>query len=236
MRPSGTLFDEAFYIRINEARWAAAERLLAQVQGASTGPLTTCLDVGCGVGWFTERLGTRDLRVEGLDGRRSNIDEARRRVPGIVFHCLDIQDPNDTAGLPSYDLVVCFGLLYHTENPFQVVRNLRRLTSKVLLLESIVIPGASPTAWLVTESDNETQGLTTYALIPTRSCLLKMLEAAGFAYRYEYAASIAHDDFTESAARHRRRRFFAASTVPLRADQLVETAAVHAPKYDFTRR
>jgi SAM-dependent methyltransferase len=231
-----TLFDEAFYLRINEARWAAAERLLAQVERASAVTLRSCLDVGCGVGWFTARLATRGLRVEGLDGRPANLEEARRRVPGVVFHGLDIQAPNDTAGLPSYDLVVCFGLLYHTENPFQVVRNLRRLTRNVLLLESIVIPGESPTAWLVTESDNETQGLTTYALIPTRACLLKMLEAAGFPYRYEYAGSIAHEDFTESAARHRRRRFFVASRVPLKADQLVETTAVHAPKYDFTRR
>ena len=43
-----------------------------------------------------------------------------------------------------YDLTFCFGLLYHTENPFQVVRNLERFTRKVLFVETMVLPTDEP--------------------------------------------------------------------------------------------
>lgn len=231
-----SLFDEPYYISINHARWAAAEQVLAALQDEAGLSLTTCLDVGCGPGWFSQRLAHRGLAVEGLDGRPANVELARQRLPGCRFHLANIESEGTVNGLGPYDLVFCFGLLYHTENPFRVIRNLRRVTRRVLFLESIIVPLESPCAWLVEESQNETQGLTSFALVPSHTCLTKMLQAAGFVHVYDCAVPVSHEDFAESATRHRRRRLFVASPAPLCAPDLVAVPPVTTPKFDFTKR
>jgi SAM-dependent methyltransferase len=229
------LFDEGFYLRINEARWDMAERVIRQIREAARMELATCLDVGCGPGWFSERLSSLGLRVEGLEGRLENVEAARRRVPGVRFHHLDIESEPSIGGLGTYDLVFCFGLLYHTENPFRVIRNLRRLTSKVLLVETRVIPDEAPSARLVSENVNETQGLTHHAWILSRAALVKMLQVSGFANVYEYVAPLDHEDFRETPTRHRIRRVFLASDLPLGNGDLALLPPAEAPKFTFEK-
>ncbi|MGH7388991.1 MAG: class I SAM-dependent methyltransferase [Candidatus Rokuibacteriota bacterium] len=228
-------FKTAAYLGINRARWAAARRILVGLR-TSGWSLDTCLDVGCGQGWFSERLAHLGLRVDGLDGRPDNVAEARRRVPGARFRAADIVKSETLARLPSYDLVFCFGLLYHTETPFMAVRNLRRLTRELLLLESIVLPDLAPCACLVDEGTNETQGLTFHAFIPSQTCLVKMLQAAGFPHVHEYVGSVAHADFHESETRHRKRRILVAANRSVAIRELAPIPPVAAPKRDFWTR
>jgi SAM-dependent methyltransferase len=230
-----TLFDEPYYLAINRARWVVAERTLEGLRDAGGARLRTCLDVGCGPGWFSERLAARGLEVVGLDGRAATVAEARRRCPAIRFEHGDVESESLAERLGRFDLVFCFGLLYHTENPFRVVRNLRRMADKLLFAETMVIPDEVPCARLVAENVNETQGLTHYAFVPSRACVVKMLQAAGFRHVYEDVGSVDHEDFRETAARHRRRAVFVASAELLGLDHLVAVPDVPAPKYDFTR-
>jgi 2-polyprenyl-3-methyl-5-hydroxy-6-metoxy-1,4-benzoquinol methylase len=198
--------------------------------------LKNCLDVGCGVGWFSERLLALGLKVEALDGRQENVAEARRRVAGVRFHVANIAAESEMASFPRYDLVFCFGVMYHTEVPLLVVRNLRRLTKKILLLETIVIPRNGPCAWLVEEGENETQGLTFHAFIPSRTCMLKMLQVSGFEHVYEYLGPVKHEDFEETLTRHRKRRVFLASSIALSMDRIVLAPQIAARKYAFAKR
>jgi hypothetical protein len=46
----------------------------------------------------------------------------------------------DTYGLGEFDVVLCFGFLYHMENPFNVLKRLRNVTGGLLLLETHVAP------------------------------------------------------------------------------------------------
>lgn len=233
---SVVLFDEPYYIRINEARWAVAKQLLVGIQDQCEVQLKTCLDVGSGPGWFTQRLATLGLAVEGLEGRVENVQAAQARLPQVPFYHVNVESEQEVATFKPCDLTFCFGLLYHTENPFRVLRNLRRLTKKVLLIESMLIPSESPCAWLIGENVNETQGLTSYAMIPSRTSLIKMLESAGFPYRYEYQGPVEHEDFQETEARYRRRGIFVASSMALSLNQLYLLPAIAIPKYDFTKR
>jgi 2-polyprenyl-3-methyl-5-hydroxy-6-metoxy-1,4-benzoquinol methylase len=231
---TSTLFDLPIYEEINEARWAVAERTLDAL--AAAGPaLRTCLDVGSGVGWFAQRLRGRGLTVRGLEGREGNLQEARRRVPGVEFLLADVESDRlaDTVG-PA-DLVLCFGLLYHVENPFRVVRNLRALTGAVLILETQIVPRPEALAWLVAENTNETQGLTAHALVPSASALEKMLQVAGFEHVYRNLDQPRHEDFEETDTRHRRRGLYVASRRPLALSHLQAVGPVVAPKYDYTR-
>jgi 2-polyprenyl-3-methyl-5-hydroxy-6-metoxy-1,4-benzoquinol methylase len=229
------LFDESFYLRINQARWEMAERVISQIRAGAAMELSTCLDVGCGPGWFSERLAGLELRVEGVEGRLENVEAARRRVPAVRFHHLDIEAEHGIGALAAYDLVFCFGLLYHTENPFRVIRNLRRLTRKVLFVETQLIPDEAPSARLVSENVNETQGLTHHAWILSRAALAKMLQVSGFANVYEYVTPLDHEDFRETPTRHRVRRVFLASELPIRSEELAPFPLVPAPKLTFDK-
>jgi 2-polyprenyl-3-methyl-5-hydroxy-6-metoxy-1,4-benzoquinol methylase len=105
--------------------------------------------VGAGVGFFSQTLLECGLNVCGIEGRAENVSEARKRFPHIPFGQADIQE-RSTLELGKFDLVLCFGLLYHLENPLLAIRNLHALTGKCLLLESMCIvsipmPSALPT-------------------------------------------------------------------------------------------
>lgn len=231
-----SLFDQDFYQAINRARWDVAAALLEQLTVMYPRTVSTCLDAGCGPGWFSEKLRAAGLQVAGIDGRESNIALARERVTGGRFHVGDLESESIVPRLGSFDLVFCFGLLYHTENPFRVLRNLKAMTKELLLLETQVIPGDEPTARLVSENANDTQGLTFYSLIPTKPCLSVMLHAVGYSQVYEYVGEIRHEDFVDGPTRFKRRGVFLASMLPLALPEWVPMPAYAASKYDYTKR
>ena len=203
------LFDADYYIEINLKRWAVAERLLDQLP-----ELHTCLDVGCGPGWFSARLAARGLAVLALDGRAELIEEARRRTPSILFSVANVQSLDAMAAIPAVDIVFCFGLLYHLENPFAAIRNLRRCTRKHLLIETQILPASEPYARLISEGRNETQGLDFHSLVLSRAALVKMLFVAGFRSVERYVGDVDHEDFQDTPAKKHRREIFLIGDLP----------------------
>ncbi|ELR97719.1 bifunctional 2-polyprenyl-6-hydroxyphenol methylase/3-demethylubiquinol 3-O-methyltransferase UbiG [Gloeocapsa sp. PCC 73106] len=229
------LFDQSYYISINEARWQVCEAILKEIQSKQQITLNTCLDVGCGPGWFADKLVRLGLKVQGVDGRDDLIEIARERVSAANFIQIDVESKTAMSHLPVADLIFCLGLIYHTENPFRVIRNLCSLAPKILLIESIIIPGEQPITWLVEEGTNETQGLTYHALIPSRNCLVKMLQIAGMSHIYQYTGAIAHEDFQETDTKYRRRELFIAAQIPLNISNCQELPELKTPKYDFSK-
>ena len=67
---------------------------------------------------------------------------AARDYLGLVNHDVRQLDARliDTYGLNPFDVVLCFGLLYHMENPFNVLKRLRNVTGRLLLLETHAAP------------------------------------------------------------------------------------------------
>ncbi len=206
-KPADIVFDRPASLAINDARAVTLRALLNQLDPART--WRTALDVGCGVGHFARRLHEWGYRVVAFDGRESNLVEARKRVPAVVFHRFDVEDPQ-VRQLESFDLVLCFGLLYHLENPFAAVRNLAALTTHALFIETIIAPGDGPTASLVDEFRGEDQGLRHLALIPTQLAFTKMLYRSGFAHVYQVRELPDHDDFRATEHEHQKRTMFVA--------------------------
>jgi len=229
------LFDEPYYIKINEVRWRIAKHVLDEICLKNKQHLSTCIDVGCGPGWFTEKLLALEMSVIGLEGRLELVQEAKRRLPETKFYHIDVESKTQILSIPAADLVFCFGLLYHTENPFRVIRSLSILTKKVLFIESIIIPESTPITWLVEEGKNVTQGLTHLAMIPSRTCVIKMLQSSGFEYVYEYLGKIEHNDFIETDTRYKRRGIFIASRDSLIINDFVLLSVITTPKYDFSK-
>lgn len=212
------IFDNSDYVRISEARARFLQAFLPGLRRELG--LETALDVGCGTGYFSEFLRNSEFRVSALDGRKENVEEARRRVENVSFRQADVED----ASLPtlgSFDLVLCFGLLYHLENPFRAVRNLFGLTGKVLIVESMCVPEESPQLYLLDEGRLEDQGLNYVALVPSEGCLIKMIYRAGFLFVYRFSSLPDHEQFRATADRKRSRTVLLASKLKLEMPALV---------------
>jgi FkbM family methyltransferase len=207
-----TVFDQQHYLELIQARSETIRLLLPQLKEALN--LSSALDVGCGLGFFSQLLRECGLGVRGFDGRPENIDEAQRRYPEISFEVGDVQ----SASIPKigvFDFVLCFGLLYHLENSMSAVRNLRALTRHVLMLESMCLPQSEPWMLLRNEPSDGDQSLTDVAFYPSEGCIVKMLYRGGFSAVYRLKILPDHDEFRETSRFVRRRTVLLACDAPI---------------------
>jgi FkbM family methyltransferase len=208
-----TPFDQRDALRLVEARGDTMRRLLKKLIPALQ--LETAVDAGCGVGFFSQMLRECGLQVRGFDARSQNVAEARARFPEIPFAQGDIENASSIRNSAKFDLVLCFGLLYHLENPLLAMRNLHALTGKCLLLESMCLPGDRPGALLREEPKLDNQSITELAFYPSESAIIKMMYRAGFHVVYRLVTLPEHDDFRETSGHQRRRTMLLASHFPL---------------------
>ncbi len=212
-------FDTELYQRLNSASRACVENLLSELRGQMD--LKTAADIGCGLGYFSGFLHSLGFQVTAVDGREENANEGRRRYPDVKFITANAEDL-PLVGIQTYDLVLCFGLLYHLENPFRAIRHLSTITSKVLLVESMCAPGIEPSLQLLDEYYGEDQGLNYVAFYPTESCLVKMLYQAGFPFVYGFSSPPDLPFYHGGRWRKKERTMLVASKEPLNATALVQ--------------
>jgi SAM-dependent methyltransferase len=211
-------FDDNAAIRARSAKRATLVRLLNAIQ--ATLDLRDALDVGCGYGFFSRTLSDCGLKVTAIDGRESNVEEAARRNPNVEARVCDVQAPGmDLLG--KFDCVLCFGLLYHLENPLAAVRNIVATTGKVLLIESVVAPSHSLSTVLYEEEQRDNQALNYIACIPTERWLIKAMYLAGMSYVYRSRVLPDHEDFHATLLKRQRRTVLVASRVPLDTSMLL---------------
>ena len=207
-----TPFDQRQYRKLIAARAETIRRVVVKLKAVMR--LESALDAGCGVGFFSKTLEECGLNVCGFDGREENIVEARKRFPSLGFETADVQD-RSILELGRFDFVLCCGLLYHLENPLLAVRNLRALTEKCLLIESMCIPDEKPLMLLREEPRADDQSLTDVACYPSEGSLVKMLYRAGFAAVYRVMALPNHDDYRDTPDHARKRTVLLASSMPI---------------------
>jgi|HubBroStandDraft_2_1064218.scaffolds.fasta_scaffold43278_3 FkbM family methyltransferase len=206
------VFDQSHAIKAVEARLEPLRELLPFLKRELG--LQTALDAGCGIGYFSDFLLHQGLRVFAFDGRQGNVEEASKRHPEIAFCTADVED-SSVLKLGTFDLVLCFGLLYHLENPFRAIRHLHALTKGPLLLESVCVPSDSPVLQLRDEPVLEDQSLTEVAFYPSEPCLIRMCYRVGFGHVYRINALPDHPDFKSSFDRRQMRTMLVASKLPL---------------------
>jgi SAM-dependent methyltransferase len=206
------IFDQAHYGALNTAREHMLRSLLPELKQRFD--LKTALDLGCGVGHFAHFLHSFGLNVLAIDGRTENVEEAKRRYPDVNFQLGDAQEAT-LPQLGSFDLVFCFGLLYHLENPFRVIRSIAALATKVALVESVVYPSSVPAMVLMDESNSLDQGLDHVAFYPSESCLIKMFHLADFSNCYSPDNMPEHDGYRLGSNGFRQRTVLVASKRPI---------------------
>jgi SAM-dependent methyltransferase len=125
------IFHSDWYLQLTARRLEHLASLRLEVAGA------TVLEVGAGVGDQSHYYISRGARVTITDARPDTVEYLKSRYPGCKVLCVDIEDPRPLRGA-EFDVVHCYGLLYHVRDPLAALQFLSRCCNRMLLLESCV--------------------------------------------------------------------------------------------------
>ena len=203
--PSGAVTGSAHapdILAIHNTRWAMAETALrgAFPDGAAR---ASAMDLACHQGWFSWKLRQFGFgSVHGIDARQPHVDDARlitsaMGVEHVAFSRGDVHGLTP-AIVGTHDLVLCFGLLYHLENPVGALRVARSLCKRLCLIETQVAPGQTGVvdygsyrfvkpiegSFVIVDETDETHGPEAstlgISLIPSLEALHFILRKVGF--------------------------------------------------------
>jgi tRNA (mo5U34)-methyltransferase len=115
--------------------WAVVEPLFG-----SNLKRASCIDLASHEGFFSIHRAQRCEFVRGFECNNESLDAARRiavalRVSDLEFIDADVNSLDPNAHEPA-DIVLMYGLLYHLENPIDVLHKAAALTRQVLIVEA----------------------------------------------------------------------------------------------------
>jgi len=191
------------------------EKALRQYLGARQGVFQNALDISCHEGYFSLVLKDYFASVVGFDKNQDSLEKAKQisKVMGhsnIGFNNSSLEDWPVQQGA---DFVLCYGLLYHVENPMEVLRKVSALTRRAACIETQVLPfnlsGAIEDGsyqWqreihglfglCLDYSQTPEGGMTDLALIPSKNGLEFLLKQFGFnSVKYYVPESADYEQF-----------------------------------------
>jgi SAM-dependent methyltransferase len=180
-------FLEPNALAINEARMNHLASLDLPIEGRSV------LEVGAGIGMLTGFFEERGCKVTSTDARKDNIGENLRRHPHRKVMPLDLEHPADLAALGRFDVVFCYGTLYHVATPEASLEALSKI-SDMILLETCLSAGDEDEAPTVRELNTASQAYSEVGCRPTRRWVLNRLSRF-WGHGYISLTQPAHPDF-----------------------------------------
>ena len=160
------VFFEPNALSINKARLDHLRSLQLDISGQ------TVLEVGAGIGLHTSFFEGLGCDVLSTDGR----------------------EENEVVSLGQFDIVFCYGALYHLSTPEASLQALSDVCRNMILLETRVTPGLHNAAHLVRENISFNSALRTVACRPTRPWVMEKLEQY-WGYAYVSEKQPRHQDF-----------------------------------------
>jgi len=192
-------FHSVSYLRHNARRLEHLASLNLDIGGRSV------LELGAGLGDHTTFFLDRSCAVTSVEPRPENcallasmMHERRREGYEAADRCRILRADAlsfESAIEECFDIVHCYGLLYHTDDPASVLAATARKCSGLLLLETCVAFGGHEAINPVPERAHvPTQSVSGVGCRPTRPWLFKRLSAL-FQHVYVPRTQPAHEDF-----------------------------------------
>ena len=190
--------------------------------------------MGAGVGLHTPFFLDRGCQVLVTDGNPENVDEIRRRVPNVQSALLDLEQDGAIDYLGAFDIVYCYGLLYHLRNPEAAVAKLAAVCRGQLLLETVVGLGRYPEVQLIRDFVSNNQAVSGIGCRPTRPWIMQTLTRY-FGYAYVTRTQPDYPDFTPDwiipETRLIYRGVFVGSKYPLASPELLSELSEQQPVF-----
>lgn len=219
------LFLSSEALKINSARQNHLASLGLELVGKRV------LEVGAGIGLHTVFFEERGCSVLSTDGSPENVLEMRRRYPSRAVEVLDLNDPMAIERTGRFDVVYCYGTLYHLANPDEALAALGNI-SDMILLETLVALGRYPECHLVREPAEPNQSISLIGCRPTRSWVMESLRSH-FQHAYITVTQPDHPDFEQDwtlpTANVWRRAVFVGSKSPIVSASLTEELPMEQP-------
>lgn len=215
-------FHSTDYLRANQRRQEHLASLDLEIAGASV------FEVAAGIGDHTSFFLDRDCNVVTSEARQENLDILKQKYPGVEVFQINLDHPPDTFH-KSFDIVYCYGALYHCENPGRAIEFMAGCCRKMILMSTCVSFGEdSQLNPIPEEISNPTQAVSGIGCRPTRKWVRDEL-AKYFEHVYFPVTQPNHKDFPlnwASAEQHKSqhsRAVFIASREVLDNELLTES-------------
>ena len=182
-------FRSTSYLRHNARRLEHLASLNLDIAGK------TVLELGAGIGDHTTFYLDRACSVTCLEAREKNWILMVKSSPTDSRSRLVRMDVLDFETTETFDIVHCYGLLYHTEEPQAVLEKAAHYCRGMLLLETCVSFGDDQAINPVRErSSGPSQSLTGIGCRPTRPWIWARLKEL-FPFVHAPKTQPAHEDF-----------------------------------------
>jgi SAM-dependent methyltransferase len=186
------------------------------------------LELGSGPGDHTEFYIKRQCEIISVDARQECLDVLKGRYPGVQTVLCDLNEPARLAELGLFDVIHCYGILYHLENPHRLLAYMGGASSGLAIVETCVSPGNTQSMEIAHETLGDyTQSFTGQGCRPARKWLFEEL-GRFFSFVYHTRTQPNHPEFPIdwndlSAAPPLVRAVFVASKEPLDLPSLSPT-------------
>lgn len=201
---SGSVFLTPEALAINEARLCHLASLGLDIRNKRV------LEVGGGIGLHSCFFESQGCDLLFTEARVDNLEEARRRYPHRKTALLNLDEEHDLTRFGTFDIIYCYGTLYHLTDPAKALRALAAVCSGLLLLETCVSPGDECLLNPQSEPASiENQAFTGMGCRPTRPWVLRELRThMGFAYQTK--TQPVHHDFETNWLKPAKRKLYRA--------------------------
>lgn len=220
-------FLEENALAINDARMRHLASLELPIEGRSV------LEVGAGIGLLTSFFEQRGCRVLTTDARPENVAEIRRRFPKRRTAVVDLEHPEQVDALGRFDIVFCYGTLYHLAAPEPALQAMSRV-SDMILLETCLSPGHQDDSPNVAEELTHNQAFSGVGSRPTRRWVMERLRRC-WGHGYLSVTQPAHPDFpidwTVPSTTPNVRAIFVGSRTPLANPHLTTEIPDRQPRF-----
>lgn len=189
------IFHSTAYLLHNEKRLEHLASLNLPIEIGET-----VLEVGAGIGDHTSFFIDRGCVITTTEGRPECYKVLEQIMGDKTIVCfLDLENPTPNTLIDKkFDIVYCYGTLYHLSKPWFVLEYLSQRCKKILLLETCVSCDSNESVNLCEENISDlSQSLCGYGCRPTRQWLMTKLKIL-FDYVYMPITQPDHIEFPEN--------------------------------------